>query len=577
MNLMTLLAIDNIVARCAVIADPASGRVIGAKNAHLKQPIASLQKMLTGILIVERGNLDAHVEIAHEDTECRTVRAELRPGDTYTRRDLLACMLIGSANDAALALAREHSGSVAEFVLAMNHRAASLGMQDSFFLNPTGLPHEGQVSTALDAARLAIAASRFPSLRELFSTSEYALTRPDGKVELFRNTNKLLETLDTCDGMKTGFTKDAGHCLAVSGALNEQRRIVVVLNSSMDAVWDDGRALLESSLGDTDRSTQRRIYLSASRQVSTKAHEIPMNVPQSGQASEIELPEVDEGLFSGFDARFGEPVSRWANNNIEHRFGSVDAVFYPFGGPDFLFPFYLFPRARSYVLVGLEPCRPSPGSIDPILVSQIMQHYLEYSYFITKDLRSQLSTKLLGSVLPLLLAQIQHAGLPILGVDPADEVENGIRVTFGNEASPRQLCYFRQDLRDGHFSGECQFNRHMAGLPRFATLVKSASYLLHEPNFNELKLLINQRADLLVQDASGIPLGVLRSWGWQTQLHGNFVADLPVFSKYDQTELAQAFRDNDRFAPLPFGIGYLHKPETACLMVSVPQKPSAGL
>ena len=292
----------------------------------------------------------------------------------------------------------------------------------------------------------------------------------------------------------------------------------------------------------------------------------------SGPAEEI------HALFARFKRRFGEPAARWAQSNLAARRTGVESVFYPFGGPDLLFPLHLFPQARDYILVGAEPCGPWPlaKSLDGSAlagIADILRHYLEHSYFVTKDLRAQLAG---GGVLPLLVAQIAHAGLPLHQIEPVDG--SGVRILFGDRAAPTRLTYFQQDLRDDHWPQESPLSRHLEATRRLATFVKSASYLLHEASFERLRRLVRERTDLLVQDPSGIPYSLLRAWGWHIELHGRFVADIPVFAKYDQSDLAAAYGDRDDRPPLPFGIGYLNDPATAGLIVAAPQssEPSCG-
>ena len=158
-------------------------------------------------------------------------------------------MLIGSTGtDAASALARDHSGTVKSFVKAMNARAKELGMRDSVFRNPTGLPHKDQFSTARDVAILAKAIDDSPILRTIVAAPVCELPRSDGTTTRLTNTNKLLHTTAVCDGMKTGFTRASGHCLVASGSFGQLRRIVVVLNSTAEQIWSDAGQLLARSL-----------------------------------------------------------------------------------------------------------------------------------------------------------------------------------------------------------------------------------------------------------------------------------------------------------------------------------------
>lgn len=232
-----------------VVVEPRSGSVLAAGNASARTPIASIQKLLTALLVIEAGDLRRPVEIEPGDTACMPIKAELRPGGAYARHDLLGAMLIGSANDAALALARDHSGSLTAFAEAMNARAQALGMADSVFRNPTGLPHEGQHSTAHDAALLCAAADAVPLVRSLVAQRRWQVSHGAGAETRLDATNRLLRTMDACDGMKTGFTRASGACLAATGSRGPTRRLVVVLGSTPDDIWSDAGGLLSASLG----------------------------------------------------------------------------------------------------------------------------------------------------------------------------------------------------------------------------------------------------------------------------------------------------------------------------------------
>ena len=240
---------QHIVARSFAVIDPINREIAASHNIQERSPIASIQKLLTALLVVEQGGLDQLVEIRPEDIACMQVRAGLRVGEYYSRRTLLACMLIGSANDAALALARDHSGNISAFAGMMNQRATDLGMTASLFYVPHGLPHEGQYSSARDVIHLATAVDAVPLIRDLVKQRQFDFCHSDGMATTVHSTNKLLTMLSVCDGMKTGFTCASGYCLVASGSLGEKRRIAVVLGSQHDTVWHDAYSLLVWGLG----------------------------------------------------------------------------------------------------------------------------------------------------------------------------------------------------------------------------------------------------------------------------------------------------------------------------------------
>jgi D-alanyl-D-alanine carboxypeptidase (penicillin-binding protein 5/6) len=236
--------------RCIVI-DVESGDVLFEKNPDLRGAIASTTKIMTGLLVVEAGDLDKIVTIELSDTQCAPVRIGLKVGETYTRRQLLTAMMVKSSNDIAQALARDNAGSVAAFAAKMDARAKALGLQNTHFINPHGLPSltdDDPYSTARDLAVIAGVADKLPDIRKIVKLQSFKFTKPDGKSIDLANTNRVLRTASYCDGMKTGYTEAAGYCLVATGERNGRRRIVVVLNDSSEAVWRDAQSLLDWAL-----------------------------------------------------------------------------------------------------------------------------------------------------------------------------------------------------------------------------------------------------------------------------------------------------------------------------------------
>lgn len=237
----------NVNAGRAIVIDPATDEVLMDKNPDKRLPVASTQKLLTALLIVEAGDLDAVVTIEAPDCDCPPVRIGLKAGEQYTRRDLLTALMVKSSNDIAQALARDNAGSIDAFAKKMNARALQLGMKDSRFVNPHGLPADNQYSTASDMAKVAKAVDAQPEIRKMIKTKNLAFKKGDGSSIPLVNTNRLLKSFPFCDGMKTGYTQLAGYCLIASGEKDGRRRIVVVLNDD-GSVWKDTQALLEWAL-----------------------------------------------------------------------------------------------------------------------------------------------------------------------------------------------------------------------------------------------------------------------------------------------------------------------------------------
>jgi D-alanyl-D-alanine carboxypeptidase (penicillin-binding protein 5/6) len=237
-----------IFGESAIVVDVESGRVLYAKNADQRRAVASTQKIITALCVLDAGNLDKVVTIAASDGACEPTKLGLKAGETYTRRELLKVLIVKSANDVGRALARDVAGSQEEFAAMMNRKCAALGMRNSRFQNPHGLTEPDQFSTARDMAIAASVAYRSPIIRSFAATKAYTFRFNNGRTRLLENTNKVLKTLPYCDGMKTGTTNASGRCLISSGSLNGRSVISVVLKSNTPNIWSDSSKLLRWSL-----------------------------------------------------------------------------------------------------------------------------------------------------------------------------------------------------------------------------------------------------------------------------------------------------------------------------------------
>jgi D-alanyl-D-alanine carboxypeptidase (penicillin-binding protein 5/6) len=237
-----------IAGESAIVVDYHSGRVLYAKNADVPRAVASTQKIVTALCVMDAGNIDKPVNIAASDAACEPTKLGLQAGEVYSRRELLKVLMVKSANDVGRALARDVSGSQEGFADTMNRKAASIGMRNSNFRNPHGLTEPGQYSTARDMAIAAREAYRSPLMRSYISTKAYTFRFNNGRTRLLENTNKVLKTLPYCTGMKTGTTNASGRCLVATGTLNGRSVIAVVLKSNSRNIWSDSSKLLSWAL-----------------------------------------------------------------------------------------------------------------------------------------------------------------------------------------------------------------------------------------------------------------------------------------------------------------------------------------
>jgi D-alanyl-D-alanine carboxypeptidase (penicillin-binding protein 5/6) len=205
------------------------GELIWGRNLDAPRAPASLTKLLTALVLLDSGwNPNASLGVSHEAAHTTQPRVGLHTGESVMAGDALAAMLMHSANDACQVLAENSAGSLEAFAQRMNARAAQLGMRDSHFVHPCGFDADGQYSTARDLLRLALAAHADPRIAQVVAQQESSLTTSTGRQLSFRNTNQLLGRLDGVEGLKTGYTSQAGRCL-IAVAERAGHRVWLVL------------------------------------------------------------------------------------------------------------------------------------------------------------------------------------------------------------------------------------------------------------------------------------------------------------------------------------------------------------
>ncbi len=217
-----------LTAKAAVVMDADSGQVVFEKNSHERRAQASTTKMMTALVTLENARLSDVVK-AGPDVKVEPSIIGLDPGDQLTVEQLLYGLLLPSGNDAAVALADHVGGSIPKFAAMMNAKADQLGLKDTHFVNPHGLDADGHYSSAYDLALIARAGMKNPVFEKIVATREYLITGPI-KWQ-FKNGNRLLLSYPGADGVKTGYTDNAGRCLVFSATRDGHRAIAVVLDS----------------------------------------------------------------------------------------------------------------------------------------------------------------------------------------------------------------------------------------------------------------------------------------------------------------------------------------------------------
>lgn len=213
------------------------GRPVWAGASGQRLPMASLTKLMTALLIVEGADLDATVTIGPGTMRETGTRIGLRQGERAKAGDLFQAMMVRSANDACRALADWHAGDQARFVVAMNARAASMGLRDTHFADACGHDAPLQYSSARDLAVLARAALAEPGIAAAAKQLEYRFSTEGGRRFHVRSTNALLGRFEGAQGLKTGYTPGAGRCL-IALAERDGVEVLAVLLDAPDRWWD---------------------------------------------------------------------------------------------------------------------------------------------------------------------------------------------------------------------------------------------------------------------------------------------------------------------------------------------------
>lgn len=213
------------------------GQVLAEHNATEHRPIASMTKIMTLLCVYDaladnKISLDDQVCVSERAASMGGSQVFLEQGGTYTVNNLIKSVVVCSANDSCVALAEHVSGSVESFVKTMNEKCAELGLVDTHFDNCTGLPAVSQYSCAKDVSVMLHNLVKHP---HYFSCSRIWMedfAHPGGRVTGMTNTNKLVRFYQGCDGGKTGFTSEAGHCLAATAVRNGMRVFAVVVGAT---------------------------------------------------------------------------------------------------------------------------------------------------------------------------------------------------------------------------------------------------------------------------------------------------------------------------------------------------------
>jgi D-alanyl-D-alanine carboxypeptidase (penicillin-binding protein 5/6) len=224
--------------------DVASGRILYAKNAHIQRPPASLTKIMTALVALEEDSQSDKVAVSPEAAGLEGSSIWLEVGEIQTVGDLLYGLMLRSGNDAAVAIAEHVAGNSSDFALLMNRRAAELGATGTHFRNPHGLPVAGHYTTAADLALITREALLRPDFREIVGARRHVIPWPSRPWDrAVYSENRLLWLYPGADGVKTGWTEEAGRCL-VASATRDGWQLVTVLLDAPD-MWSDATQVMD--------------------------------------------------------------------------------------------------------------------------------------------------------------------------------------------------------------------------------------------------------------------------------------------------------------------------------------------
>jgi hypothetical protein len=296
-----------------------------------------------------------------------------------------------------------------------------------------------------------------------------------------------------------------------------------------------------------------------------------------------------------FDTAFGQleqrQISRiraWADANLA---APKPVMFYMFSGPDFLYANAFHAKASTYVLSALEPVGSVPdltklsrGGIASALynVERSLESILSFSFFITKDMKTDLQSGQISGTLPVLYVFLSRSGMTIksvgpvaldekgaasiAGENPGPKAVRGVRIVFaGDDGQEKTLYYFSTDLSNSGVKAS-GFLKFCETLGPGNSLIKSASYLLHSGNFSTVRSFLLNNSASIIQDDSGIPLGYFNAKKWRFFPFGRYLGPIDKFPGLRQPSYAELFR---RAQPVDFGIGYRWRTHETNVLLAV--------
>ncbi|HKP03684.1 MAG TPA: hypothetical protein VJU77_10030 [Chthoniobacterales bacterium] len=267
------------------------------------------------------------------------------------------------------------------------------------------------------------------------------------------------------------------------------------------------------------------------------------------------------------------PIRAWMLANAPEPYSSTKPVYYMFGGPDFLYANLFYPQAKTYILAGLEPVGTVPDlnkmdiaalRTDLNALRASMHTVLQTHYFITKDMRADLTRPNLGGTLPILYVFLARLNCTVLSTTYVKSPAEGVKITFTTRGgSPQTLYYFKTDLS----GGPSPFLKWCAEQGPGNSLLKAASYLMHTEGFSGVRNFLLEHSRVIIQDDTGLPLKAFPK-SWKVDFYGRYVPHAEMFGKYHQPDLAAIYNREPPPPELGFAFGYHWQRDRGILMLA---------
>jgi hypothetical protein len=296
-----------------------------------------------------------------------------------------------------------------------------------------------------------------------------------------------------------------------------------------------------------------------------------------------------EHEWAQFDENQHQKIQEWREQALPQYLADQEPLFYLFSGPDFLYASAFFPNAPTYILCGMEPIGSIPdintlssAELNVALTNlrKTVESSLDWSFFITKKMKTDLAGSRLTGTLPILFVFLARTNCTIESIIPVQIDANGnlteetkktipgIRIVFSSEGAATQtLYYFTTDLSDWSVKANPGFLKFCEQQGRGTSLLKAASYLMHRGTFTTVRDFLLRNSDLIVEDDSGIPFRFFSDDHWMLQLYGRYAGPIPLFKEFPQPDLTKAFTQTNP-PMLGFSFGYQWHPSRSSLIVA---------